>query len=200
MDPYLQWWTCPAYDRPFSPYNSGPRTYKAEVNNQPSVPLGVAEGIKWGNADESPENTTGGVNHGSANTHNNFNSTDKSGINSPQRVVLLRALQWSIFRIENSQWIGKCVDPDFAKAAKAGIASSPGSLQPQEVKSFYLAKMIIILTSINLFLFSVFANLFSWRAFELFLREEGYCIVSSIKGFWSLFVKFSKNRESSFKE
>lgn len=48
-----------------------------------------------------------GVTHSSDNTHNNFNSTDRSGINSPQRVVLLRALQWSVFRIESSQWIGK---------------------------------------------------------------------------------------------
>lgn len=140
-----------------------------------------------------------GVIHSSDNTHNNFNSTDRSGINSPQRVVLLRALQWSVFRIESSQWIGKCVDADFAKAAKAGITSLPGSLQPQEVKSRYLAKVVIISTPVNLFPSSVFANLFSWRALELFPREEGHWSVSSIKWLWSLFVKFFKNRESSFK-
>ena len=50
-----------------------------------------------------------GVINSYANTHNNFNSTDKSGINSQQWVVLLRTLQWSIFRIESSQWIGKCI-------------------------------------------------------------------------------------------
>lgn len=59
-----------------------------------------------------------GVINSCANTHNNFNSTDKSGINSQQWVVLLRTLQWSIFRIESSQWIGKCIEYTFERMPK----------------------------------------------------------------------------------
>lgn len=96
-----------------------------------------------------------------------------------QWAFLLRILQWSIFRIETSQWFGKYMEITSERMPRLEypqlcVVSSDRTWNHSTLQRW----LLLYLTFINFFVFWIFANLFS-RNFELFLlREERYCILA----------------------
>lgn len=128
-----------------------------------------------------------------ANTHNNFNSTDKSGINTTIdcftediRMIYFQSrkfpMNWQVYR---NRFVKGCQSWTILKFRQFPAIGSETILSCKD--DYYF-----ILTSINFSMFWIFANLFSRRGFELLLREASYCIFSSIKQLWSLSLSFSR--------
>ena len=126
----------------------------------------VAEKIKWDNTNESSLKTTKCVINSCANTHNNFKSTDKSGINSIVALLTEDIIMIYFGGIKSSQWFGKCLKINFWRDAKAGLSSELCGFQLWMWSHSILQEGLLLYFNIQPFLHVLnICQLVSWREF-----------------------------------